>query len=219
MAPRRRALLAGLAVLALTALMFPWSPTKGCGPASATPPIIAFELALDREDLAAVFGPPGPCRDALVSDLRIVDGIDYAFMIAYGAMLFAALAALRARRAILAVALIAPIADAIENVALFSIDLDAPGGWLFVLMVASRAKFVLLGIASCAIAANTWRRESGRKRWFALAHAPALPLAIAGVTLPAAAPLLTPAFAVSWFAVVVWAALPQRYFAAQTGNL
>jgi hypothetical protein len=190
--------------------MFPWNPTRGCGRASATPPIIAFELATDRDDLAAVFGPPGACRDALVADLRIVDGIDYLFMVAYGSMLAAALIALGARRWLLAVAVVAPIADAIENAALFSIDLDAPGGWLSVLAIASRTKFVLLGIASCAIALATWRRETGRKRWFALAHAPALPLAIAGVTLPAAAPLLTPAFAVSWFAVVVWAALPSR---------
>jgi hypothetical protein len=210
MPPRRRALLAGLAVLALTALMLPWNPTRGCGERSATPPIIAFELALDRDDLLAVFGAPGPCRDALVSDLRIVDGIDYAFMLAYGTMLVAALAALGARRRLLGVAVMAPIADAIENLALFSIDLDSPGGWLAVLAVAARAKFVLLGIASCAIAIYTWRGERGRKHWFALAHAPALPLAIAGVTLPAAAALLTPAFAVSWFAVVVWAALPTR---------
>ncbi|MBA3465560.1 MAG: hypothetical protein H0T46_36845, partial [Deltaproteobacteria bacterium] len=76
-----------------------------------------------------------------------------------------------------------------------------------------------LGISSCALAVYTWRRETGRKRWFALAHAPALPLAIAGCTLPAAAPLLTPAFALSWFAIAVWAALPDRYFAAQRGNL
>ena len=210
MAPRRRALLAGLAVLAITALMFPWNPTAGCGTSSATPPIIAFELALDRHDLAAVFGPPGACRDALVSDLRILDGIDYLFMIAYGAMLAFALAALGARRWMIIVALVAPIADAIENVALFEIDLDAPGGWIPVLAAAARAKFVLLGVASCAIAVRTWQHEAGRKRWFALAHAPALPLAIAGVTLPAAAPLLTPGFAVSWFAIVVWAALPSR---------
>ncbi|MBA3460107.1 MAG: hypothetical protein H0T46_09120, partial [Deltaproteobacteria bacterium] len=143
MAPRRRALLAGLAVLALTALMFPWNPTQGCGEPSATPPIIAFELALDREDLAAVFGPPGPCRDAIVADLTTSTGIDFAFLVAYGAMLLAALAALHARRSILAVALIAPIADAIENVALFSIDIDSPGNWLHVLAVAARAKFVL----------------------------------------------------------------------------
>ena len=190
--------------------MFPWNPTEGCGEPSRTPPIIAFELATDRTELAAVFGPPGGCRDALVRDFHILDALDYGFMVAYGAMLALALAALGARRWMVAVAVAAPIADAIENVALYSIDIDAPGGWLPVLMVAARAKFVLLGIASAAIAARTWRHEPGRARWLALAHAPALPLAVAGVTLPAAAPLLTPAIAVSWFAVVLWAALPQR---------
>jgi len=207
MTRRRQALLAGLAVLALTAVMFPWNPTKACGVPSATPPIIAFELATDRADLTAVFGPPGACRDALVHDLSIVDGIDYLFMIAYGALLATALAALRARRLWIALAALAPVADAIENLALFDIDIDAPGGWLSVLMVASRAKFVLLGIASCAIAAYTWRREPGRLRWLALVHVPALPIALAGVALPAAAPLLTPAFAASWLAVVVWSAV------------
>lgn len=210
MTRRRRALLAGVAVLALTAAMAPWNPTEGCGEPSRTPPIIAFELATDRADLAAVFGPPGACREALVRSFQIVDGIDYAFMIAYGAMLAFALAALGARRWTIAVAVAAPIADAIENLALFSIDVDAPGGWLPVLMVAARAKFVLLGIASAAIAVHTWRHEPGRARWLALAHAPALPLALAGVAVPAAAPLLTPAFAASWLAVVVWAALRER---------
>lgn len=210
MTRRRQALLAGLAVLALTALMFPWNPTTGCGPASSTPPIIALELATDRADLAAVFGPPGECREALVANLRIVDGIDYGFMVAYGAMLALALAALGARRVWIGLAVLAPIADAIENVALFDIDLDAPGGWLSILMVASRAKFVLLGIASAAIAVHTWRHEPGKRRWLSLAHAPALPLALAGVAVPAAAPLLTPAFAASWLAVVAWSALPER---------
>lgn len=207
MTSRRRALLAGVAVLALTALMLPWNPTKGCGPPSATPPIIAFELATDRADLAAVFGPPGECRDALVHGLAVTDALDYAFMAAYGAMLAFALAALGARRLWIGLAVLAPIADAIENLALFDIDLDAPGGWLSVLMVASRAKFVLLGVASCAIGVHTWRREPGRLRWLALAHVPALPVALAGVALPAAAPLLTPAFAASWLAVVVWSAV------------
>ena len=210
MSRRRRALLAGLAVLVLTAVMFPWNPTRACGAESSTPPIIAFELATDRADLAAVFGPPGACRDALVQDFQILDAIDYAFMAAYGAMLALALLALGAPRWMVSVAVLAPIADAIENLALFSIDLDAPGGWLPVLMVAARAKFVLLGIASAAIAVSTWRHEPGKRRWLALAHAPALPLAIAGVSVPAAAPLLTPAIAVSWLAVVVWAFLPPR---------
>ena len=197
-------------MLALTAAMLPWNPTEGCGEPSRTPPIIAFELATDQADLAAVFGPPGACREALARQFRILDGIDYPFMVAYGALLAFALAALGARRWAIAVAVLAPVADAIENLALFSIEVEAPGRWLPVLMVAARAKFVLLGIASCAIAARTWRHEPGPARWLALAHAPALPLAIAGVAVPGAAPLLPPAFAASWLAVVVWAALPQR---------
>jgi hypothetical protein len=203
----RWCLIAGLAVLAITFAMLPWSPASGCGPPSAVPPIIAFELATDAADLAALFGPPGPCRAALIADLHIINLIDYLFMIAYGVMLIAALDALGARRGLLIVAAIAPLADAIENLALLQLDLGAPGGWLIVTIVAVRAKFVVLGIVSGALVLAMWHREPGRLRWLALAHVPAAPAAIAGAFVPALAPLITPTLALSWLAVVVWAIL------------
>jgi hypothetical protein len=202
-------LLAGLAALAIAIAMVPWNPTRGCGEASATPPIIAFEMALDRADLVAVFGPPGPCREALAADLGVVDRIDYLFMLTYGTMLVAALIALGRRRMVL-LAILAPLADATENVALLAMNIDEPGGWIALLAVAARAKFVLLGAASCAIAVATWRHTTGRMRWFALAHAPALPATIVGCAFAAASPLLTPAVAISWFAAIVWAGLSLR---------
>jgi hypothetical protein len=42
----RRCLIAGLVVLAITIALAPLSPTRGCGPPSRVPPIIAFELAM-----------------------------------------------------------------------------------------------------------------------------------------------------------------------------
>jgi hypothetical protein len=208
--PLRLALFAGLATLALTIAMLPWSPTKACGATSATPPIIAFEMARDRADLLEVFGPPGACRDAMESDLRTLDRIDYLFMLAYGAMLFAAIAALGMGRRYQLLGVLAPLADAIENVALLSMNIDDPGGFFPLLMVAARAKFLLLGACSAAIAVGTWRSETGRGRWFALAHAPALPAAVAGCALAGATAAMTPAIALSWFALIVWAGLSLR---------
>lgn len=203
----RWCLIAGLAVLAITIIMLPWSPSHGCGPPFAVSPIIAFELATDAADLAALFGPPGPCRAALIDDFRILNLIDYLFVTAYGVMLVAALAALGARRGLIIAAALAPLADAVENVALLVLDPGAPGGWLTVLIIAVRIKFVLLGIVSGAIGLAIWHREPGRLRWLTLAHIPAVPAAIAGSFIPPLALLMVPTLAISWLTVIAWVIL------------
>jgi hypothetical protein len=125
-------------------------------------------------------------------------------------MLCAALAALGARRWLLAGAALAALADAVENLALLQLDIDAPGAGLAILVVATRTKFVLLGIVSWALAAATWRTESRRMRWLALAHVPALPATIAGCFAPGTSALMTPAIALSWLAAIALAFVRRR---------
>src|SRR5262245_18952114 len=199
----QRAVACGAAVLVVTAVISIWNPRESCGPPSGTPPIIAFEFAVDAKDLAAVFGPPGECRDALAEGFRIVNRLDYAFLLAYGAFLYAALrAASRGSSTVaalgLAAALAAPVADAIENVGLLSLDLDAPGAWLTAVAIAVRVKFALLGAWSAAFAFTLARGEPSRLRLLAAVPAVAAPVIWAALIARAAVPALTPAIIASW---------------------
>jgi hypothetical protein len=205
----RVALAAGAATLVLTGVMSIWNPRATCGPASATPPIIAFELATNASDLHAIFGEPGACRDALVADFRTVDRLDYGFLVAYGAFLYAALRALARGRSTaatlgLVAALVAPLADATENVALLAIDPDAPARWLPVLAIATRVKFALLGVWAAAFGAVLSRSEAGRLRLLAVLPALAAPVIVAALATPSLAPALVPAVTASWLGALVW---------------
>jgi hypothetical protein len=138
---------AGLAVVAVSLAFVPWNPTRSCGVASVNP-ILGFELATSADDLWNVFGPEGPCRDAIVSAFRIENEIDFAYMIAYGAFLSCGIAALRARgdtrllQLGTLAAVFAPLADAVENACLLSMNVAAPGRWLGLLAV---SPFRLMG--------------------------------------------------------------------------
>ncbi len=205
----RKCAFAGALSVVLTIALAPWNPTQSCGVPSI-PPIVGFELATSTADLANVFGH-GACRTAMISSLRIVNFIDFAFMASYGAFLFFGVSALRARAdtPLVAVArvaaLAAPCADAVENVCLLSMSIDAPGAWLSVLMVASRAKFLLIGLVALAVGVATWRTEASWGRLLAVAHLPALPVVLVGISLPAAMPAILPAIAASWLCLLAWA--------------
>jgi hypothetical protein len=208
----RRCLLAGVIMVAITLAFLPWNPARTCED-SSVPPMLGFELAISVADLRTVFGAEGACRASMEHALRVENWIDFAYMASYGAFLFLGLAALRARgdspalrlAAIAAVA--APLADVVENVCLLSMDVDAPGSWLPVLMVASRTKFLLLGLVSLAIGVATWRTEVGARRLLALPHFPALPVMLAGAVWSAAVPAVMPAGGASWLALIVWASI------------
>jgi hypothetical protein len=204
----RWALASGAAVLAITGAISIWNPGATCGPASPTPPIIAFELATSAAELHAIFGPPSACRDALVADFRTVNLLDYGFLVAYGAFLYCAMRALargRSRWAMfgLVAALVAPLADATENVALLSLDPDAPAGWLTVLAIATRAKFCLLGGWAAAFAVVVARGEAPRLRWLAIVPAAAAVVTWAGLVAPSITPALVPAITASWIVALV----------------
>jgi hypothetical protein len=211
----KRCLFAGLLVFAITLVLAPLNPTRSCG-AAAVPPMLGFELATSVADLQDVFGSEGACRAAIASALRLENWIDFAYMVSYGAFLSFGLAALRARgatgllRLAIVAALVAPLADALENVCLLSMNVDAPGGWLSLLMVASRTKFVLLGIVALALGIETWRKETALRRAFAIAHFPVMPVLLAGILSTAALPAVMPAVAASWLTLLGWAALTTR---------
>jgi hypothetical protein len=218
----RRSFALGLLTCAIAALLTPWSPKASCGSLPPSyPPILAFELALDSADLAALFGPAGACRDTMIANFRVVNLIDFGYMPAYGGFLACAVRALRAMtqraRAGSSVppllvlggyaALVAPLADVIENICLLTMDLEQPGSWMVVLMIATRAKFLLLALTSLALGYGLFRFESGAMRLFGAAHLPVLPLTVPALLLLNWMPALLPTFFFSWLFALVWVAV------------
>lgn len=130
--------------------------------------IIAFELVRTPGEVAALFGEE-PCRGLFTAAMRQATWIDaLGFIPAYSAFLICALVALRGygRRIALAgvaAVLIAAISDEIEGALLFAIMDSLPGtqGQIDGLIVAVRAKFALLGLASIAIGWLLIARRSG----------------------------------------------------------
>jgi hypothetical protein len=88
-------------------------------------PIIAFEFALTRSEVEALFGPAGSeLRSTLVQRIDLGNQIDFAFMALYGAFLALAgfaLSSSRGRFVVPGIALLAAVCDALENLQLFTI--------------------------------------------------------------------------------------------------
>lgn len=127
-----------------------------CGPTGGRGPIIAFELARSPAAAAAIFGAE-PCRSALIPAQRFGLLLDAAgFIPAYTA--FLCLAAWAARREfarpVIAALSIAGLMDEVEGGLLFLILRDFPGGQpvFDILFWVVRAKFLLLGLGTLAIA-------------------------------------------------------------------
>jgi hypothetical protein len=217
--------IAGVVVLALAALSALAPPPPACGDlAAGYPPIIAFELARDAADLAAIFGAaPGPCRAAMVAAMDTANVIDVAAFIPAYAVLLAAWFASRRRdaagwaRAGVAITLIAAVADVLENVCLFALtpELDPASPWLARLIPITAVKWLALGGAAVASAAVLLRASAPARTRAATAGAIlclAAPIATVGaVAAPATfGPLVTPAVAVAWLVCLVSAATRAR---------
>jgi hypothetical protein len=198
---------AGALLLALTVALAALGPRHACGSLRAThPPIIAFELATSVEALRQIFGPPGACRAAMLASFRTINWLDYLYLLSYGAFLASGLAALSRGRALFAAVVLAMLADAVENICLLSLDVDAPGGWLSLLAVATRTKFVLLGVVSLGFGFGMVACENGGPRLLAFAQVAPLPMALLAAVSPLGVPFLSPSIALSWIAVLAWAA-------------
>lgn len=204
---------AAVVVLALTAASVAIAPPPApCGGlAAGYPPIIAFELARDGDDLHALFGAPGPCRDRMVAAMDTANHVDVAlFMPAYGLMLAAFAAssarASRGRRRLgVGLAIAAVAADALENLCLLALTpgLDGDSPWLARLAWATGAKWLLLG--ACGAVAATIVVGAGRAgKVGAVACALAPILTLGAVAAPATfGPVVTGGVAASWLVCVV----------------
>ncbi|MBK9034191.1 MAG: hypothetical protein IPL61_23505 [Myxococcales bacterium] len=196
-------------VLALAAASAILARPRACGGlAERYPPIIAFELARDGGDLAALFGPPGPCRERLVTAMDTANLVDLAlFMPAYGLLLvafFASSARASRRQVQVGVALVALalLADLLEDVCLLALTpgLDPGSPWLARLPWVTAVKWLALG-ATAATAATILARAGTWGRLGAGASVVALVLTIGAVALPAQfGPVVTAGVAAAWLA-------------------
>ena len=165
---------AGVLVIALAAVSTATSPPP-CGPLpSHYPPIVAFELARDRADLADLFGDGrrrlARCRHRMVTSMDTLNTADLALFIpAYGTFLIAALLGLRRRGRPftgtgIALVAVAMAADVAEDVCLLALtpELDPSSGWLAVLPWVSGVKRLALGCAGAAAGLALW--SGGRHR-------------------------------------------------------
>lgn len=198
-------------LLALTAVSLVTKPTP-CGSLPASyPPIIAFELARDGADLAALFGSPGACRDAMVKAMDLANTVDIvAFIPAYALFLFAWFAAMRTRsaawaRAGMAITVIAALGDLVENACLFGLtpELDAGSPWLARLPWATGVKWLALGVAGLCAAAILVRGTRAAKVGAALCLAAPLATVAAMIAPARVGPVLATGVAVSWIACLV----------------
>ena len=164
----RWCLAAGLVMLACAWGFARIPGLTACGPTGGLGPVIAFELARSPAETMTIFGT-APCRSMLIPAQRLGLLLDaLRFIPAYTA--FLCLAARAARRAfappVVAALLVAGLLDQIEGGLLFLILRDFPGGEpsYGILFWVVRAKFLLLGLGTLAIAAMLvgWRTM----RWF-----------------------------------------------------
>jgi hypothetical protein len=159
--------LAGLATMIISTA-FGWiAGLAPCGPSSGLGSIMAFELARNPAEIAALFGNE-PCRSVLTAAQvkgLLLDGL--AFIPSYGGFLGLAALALRttgprwAGVALVAV-LAAMLLDEIEGGLLYAILRDLPGtpGVIGALYWEARTKFLLLAAAAAIIA---WLLGAGRR--------------------------------------------------------
>ncbi|MBX3269572.1 MAG: hypothetical protein KF729_04895 [Sandaracinaceae bacterium] len=199
---------AGAFVLAFTLYwtLFPLTPATPLEGRFADNVILALELARTADDVRAVLGAPGdPAHAALRDAVDRLNLADFAYLVAYAALLACA-ALLGARTvdrrlaALAPLAVLAALADVAENVVLLSLtasdaDLAALLPWLW---ASTYVKWELLAVVTFALGlahgrAGGWRRLSALAGAAALASGLALPFAPA-----LAAPLLALAFAPVW---------------------
>lgn len=196
-------------LLVLTALSLVTKPTPCGGLAASYPPIIAFELARDGADLAALFGAPGACRDEMVKAMDLANTIDVvAFIPAYALFLFAWFAAMRPgrwARAGMAIVVIAALGDLVENACLFALtpELDAGSPWLARLPWATGAKWIALGAAGVCAAAILAPGRAAAKLGAVLCLAAPITTIGAMIAPAQVGPVLASGVAVSWIACLV----------------
>ena len=151
---------AGLAILALTAISMMQPPTRACGGLPENyAPIIAFELARSAADLQAIFGAtPSACRSEIIVRLDAVNWIDVlAFIPLYGVFMCAYFFGMRRRRSDAArigagFTVLAVCADYLENLCLMQLTpaLDAESIWFAMLPWATGLKWLALGGAAAS---------------------------------------------------------------------
>lgn len=137
-------------------------------PGGMRTPVLALELARSPAEVDAMLGPAPAQQDPWRAGLRLGTWLDYALLLAYGALLASAARALDdgpARRpelrAAFVLALIASAADALENLWLLEI-LSAPGAAptraLTLLAWSTWAKWLALGVCGACLAPTLFRR-------------------------------------------------------------
>ena len=210
---------AGALVLLLTVLSAVVHPARACGGLSDRyPPIIAFELARDGADLAALFGGPGACRDRLIAAMDLANVIDLAaFLPAYALFLAAWFRCRRggapaAARWGVAIVVGAALADVLENVCLLALTpgLDPASPWLARLPWVTGVKWLGLG-AAAAVAATIFAR-GGRWSRVGAALCALAPVATVLATLAPArfGPVVSLGVAAGWLACLIDAARRAR---------
>ena len=188
----RAAALAGLATLAISVALARLPETgaarTACG--GTLPSLVRFQLALTVSDVEDALGPAGACREAAIAAMDAVNRLDVrAYIATYGAFLLLSLWVVmtEARRRgfwlVVVVVGIALVADVIETTRQLAITADLAGAarHLPLLIVAARAKFIGLAIATLAA---SWAGWHARPRRILLAAscvpvASLLPLALA----------------------------------------
>lgn len=193
------------------------------GPAD---PIVALELARTPAEVAALF--PAPCRAELVAAQMQGLRIDtFGFIPVYAGFLIASaiaakgIAAPMARRLAgpaVALTLLAAGSDLVENGRMHAIVSNLPGtpAQIGVLMIASRAKFVLLGLALMLIGI-LHANSRGWPRWLGWAIALGGPLCAFGALFNA--PLLPLGASLAWFSLLIVTVARAVHAPARSGLL
>jgi hypothetical protein len=186
--------LLGLLELGFVALLSVVSPHRiGPLPLGMRTPVLAFELARDEAEIDRMFGPPSTTRDDWIASMRLATGIDYAFLLVYGAF-FACVARWLQRdperrpalQAAFVLACLAPVADAIENTCMLSIldalDADYPGA-LSGLRLSTWIKWFALAACVACLSTALFRHAAFAARAAAVFGALALPVTLAALAM------------------------------------
>lgn len=213
----RVALVAGIALLAMTVLSLFQAPVVPCGGLPGNyPPIIAFELARSVADLQAIFGAANDaCRGVVAERMDQINRIDCLFYIpVYGAFLVFFFLGARKHNSKLArfaasIVVIACAADYLENACLFHMSANPDSAWsrLTLLFFATNVKWIGLGIAG--VLGGILLKVRMGKLWpliVALCSLGALASLMALPSPAIAGPYLSPAFAAGWVVFLLIAA-------------
>lgn len=192
----------GLLTLGMAIALVVVLPTSmGPGPEGIRTPILAFELARSPDEIERLFGEPGSDeRAAWVAAMDLGNALDFAFLLAYGAVLFFVSRALRLERSAEQTttraprsfgerfAFVAPLADVFENVQLFAITGALGGDYreaLGRLLLFTWIKWGVLALVMATWIPSLWGRgRIGRVAAFAIAvtsGATAVALALRGI--------------------------------------